>query len=115
MGPEEMAMGMGPEDRDEMPPSLKIVPTAFPISPPLEECLDHFWSVGPAFDRVEARVGPKGGETSILEQLGPSPFPRGGFPVVGFLATTYDRVSAFVLSLVNREASGRPESDADGR
>jgi hypothetical protein len=30
---------------------------------------------------------------SALERLGPSPFPRSGFPFIGFLATLYDQVS----------------------
>ncbi len=28
-----------------------------------------------------------------LERLGPHPFPRGGFPLLGFLATVYEHVS----------------------
>jgi hypothetical protein len=30
---------------------------------------------------------------SALERLGPSPFPRTGFPFLGFLATLYDQVA----------------------
>ena len=29
-----------------------------------------------------------------LEQLGASPFPRGGFPILGFLASVYEHVAA---------------------
>ena len=31
-----------------------------------------------------------------LERLGPSPFPKSGFPFLGFLATVYDHVASHV-------------------
>ena len=31
-------------------------------------------------------------ETTALERLGALPFPRGGFPLLGFLASVYDHV-----------------------
>jgi hypothetical protein len=33
---------------------------------------------------------------SALERLGPSPFPRSGFPFLGFLATVYDHIATHV-------------------
>ncbi|HSI35663.1 MAG: hypothetical protein ACAI43_17425 [Phycisphaerae bacterium] len=33
---------------------------------------------------------------SALEKLGPSPFPKSGFPFLGFLATTYDHIAQHV-------------------
>jgi hypothetical protein len=81
----------------EMPTSLKIVPTIFGTSPPVEEQLDRFWSVGPEFDGVAIRVAPTEPPLELLEKLGPSPFERGGFPVIGFLATTYDKVSRYAV------------------
>ncbi len=44
----------------------------------------------------------------VLEQLGPPPFRKGSFPVIGFLASLYEHVAAHV------SASGSTE-DADGR
>src|SRR5258706_67613 len=35
------------------------------------------------------------GALSVLERLGPSPFPQSGFPFLSFLATVYDRIAAF--------------------
>ncbi len=32
--------------------------------------------------------------TSALEQLGPSPFPKSGFPLLGFLESVYDHLSS---------------------
>ena len=82
---------------DEMPPSLKIVPTIYPTSPPVEEVLDRFWETGPEFESVRIRIEPPERPLSILEQLGPSPFERGVFPLIGFLATTYDKISRYAL------------------
>jgi len=82
----------------EMPPALKIVPTIYPTSPQLEECLDGFWEAGPELDAVEVRIEPPATPLALLEQLGPSPFERGGFPLIGFLATTYEKVSRYALN-----------------
>ena len=82
---------------EDLPPSLKIVPTIYPTSPPVEEMIDRFWENGPELDTVEVRIEPPETPLALLEQLGPSPFPRGGFPLVGFLATTYDKVSRYAL------------------
>ena len=88
------------------PPSLKVVPTIYPTSPPLEEVLDGFWRTGPEFDSLTGgptlqgtgpHPAPPEKPLAILEQLGPSPFERGGFPLIGFLATTYDKVSRYAL------------------
>jgi len=81
----------------EHPPSLKIVPTIYPTSPPLEEVLDGFWRTGPEFDSLTRPLDASEKPLAILEQLGPSPFERGGFPLIGFLATTYDKVSRYAL------------------
>ena len=90
-------MNNEPDSAYEHPPSLKIVPTIYPTSPPLEEVLDCFWRTGPEFDTLTIHlVGPEK-PLAILEQLGPSPFERGGFPLIGFLATTYDKVSRYAL------------------
>lgn len=85
------------ETAHEHPPSLKIVPTIYPTSPPLEEVVDGFWRTGPEFDSVNIQLAPPENPLAILEQLGPSPFERGGFPLIGFLATTYDKVSRYAL------------------
>ena len=82
---------------DNVPPSLKIVPTIYPTSPPIEELIDWFWDNGVEFDSVRIDIAPPETPLALLEELGPSPFERGGFPVIGFLATTYDKVSRFAL------------------
>jgi hypothetical protein len=87
--------GMNDETLDAAP--LRVVPTIYPISPPVEELVDRFWDAGPELDAVMASPAPPGEANAILKQLGPSPFPRGGFPLIGFLATTYDKVSRYAL------------------
>ena len=82
---------------DEMPTPLGVVPTAFPTSPPIEEMLDRFFDPGPEFATVEVDRSEPETHLEILEQLGASPFPRGDFPLIGFLASTYDRVSRYAL------------------
>jgi uncharacterized Zn finger protein len=76
---------------------LKIVPTVYATSPPLESCLDRFWEAGPELETVQVQIAPPATPLDLLERLGPSPFPRGGFPLIGFLATTYDKVSRYAL------------------
>ncbi len=82
---------------DEMPPSLKIVPTIYPTSPPVDQLIERFWETGSEFESVRIRIESPERTLALLEQLGPSPFERGGFPVIGFLATTYDKVSRHAL------------------
>jgi len=80
---------------DRVPPSLGVIPTIYPTSPPVEEVIERFWEAGPELESVEIEIAPPDEALAILEQLGPSPFERGGFPLIGFLATTYDRVSRY--------------------
>jgi hypothetical protein len=60
-------------------------PAELPLSPRL------FWSVGPDFDTVPE--APEVTPADVLEQLGPPPFPKTGFPFIGFLATIYEHVA----------------------
>ena len=82
-------------DTADVPPSLKIVPTIYPTSPPIEEVIESFWDVGPEFEAVSIQIAAPEPPLAILERLGPSPFERAGFPLIGFLATTYDKVSRY--------------------
>jgi len=72
-----------------------------------------FWSVGPGFEEIEVRIEPPEKPLELLGKLGPSPFERGGFPVIGFLATTYDKVSRFALE--RRPVEGSVAIDATPR
>lgn len=85
------------ETHDEPPTSLETAPTIYPTSPPVEELIERFWDTGPEFDSVRVRIEPPDKPLDLLERLGPSTFERGGFPLIGFLATTYDKVSRYAL------------------
>lgn len=51
-----------------------------------------FWGKGEAMDALGAC--PVRESPPALEKLGPPPFPRGGFPLMGFLASVYEHVAA---------------------
>ena len=91
-------MSASNEPSNEASPSLRIVQTVYPLSPPLEEVINRFWDSGPEFDSVQILVEPPERALALLERLGPSPFERGGFPLIGFLATTYEKVSRYALA-----------------
>ena len=78
-------------------PPAGIVSGVYPPSPSLDEQIDRFWQVGPEFDAIEVRIEPPDKPLALLEQLGTSPFVRGEFPLIGFLATTYDKVGRYAL------------------
>lgn len=78
-------------------PLARIVRAGLAASPPVEEQIDRFWQAGAGFEDVVVRIEPPARSLELLERLGPSPFERGGFPVIGFLATTYDKVSRYAL------------------
>jgi hypothetical protein len=44
---------------------------------------------------------------SALHRLGPSPFPKSGFPLIGFLATLYDHIATRT-----RSASANPKQSS---
>ena len=90
-------MDQQPLPHDEMPPSLKVIPTIYPTSLPIEEQIECFWVAGKEMDSVDIPLDPPDPLLALLDQLGPSPFERGGFPLIGFLATTYDKVSRYAL------------------
>ncbi len=90
-------MGDTQQGEHEMPTALSIVPTIYPTSPPIEELIDRFWEHDPRLDTVKIRLEPPEKPLFLLEKLGPSPFERGGFPLIGFLATTYEKVGRYAL------------------
>jgi len=59
--------------------------------------LARFWGDAAGIEALELRIGPPEKPLAILEKLGPSPFERGGFPLIGFLATAYEKVSRYAL------------------
>lgn len=56
-----------------------------------------FWGDGFPLESFDVTIRPPAKPLAILEKLGSSPFERGQFPFIGFLATTYEKVSQFAL------------------
>ncbi len=66
---------------------------SLPAGPPadLPAGADRFWA--PPADLDAIGVPPDAESIPALRRLGPLPFPRGGFPLMGFLATVYDHIA----------------------
>ena len=95
-----------PQDRaEDITAFLNEMPTLHPTSPPVDSVVARFWDAGPELESVVVRIDPPARPLALLEQLGPSPFQRGGFPVIGFLATTYDKVSRYARERGNWQTS----------
>lgn len=75
----------------------RLIGMLYAPSRPLEECLAFFWGSEVEGEAVEIKIEPPDVPLEFLERLGPSPFERGAFPLIGFLATTYDKVSRYAL------------------
>lgn len=92
----------------------RAVPGGESPAPPLEACLDEFWSLGPEVETVETALRAPEVSHALLRRLGPSPF-EARFPLVGLLATCYDTISAAALGggAGAGDQPGAPESAPD--
>lgn len=99
------------EQHDPIPmPSVPLPQMTGDQQASIEALLDTFWETGDAFESVEVRIEAPDPPLAILEKLGSSPFAQSGFPLIGFLATTYDKVSRVALD--GRDESGLGTNDA---
>lgn len=62
-------------------------------------------------DLAELPPFPDSDATPVLKKLGPLPFPRGNFPIVGFLATLYDHVSTHAAQWLGSDDEVRQDSN----
>ena len=62
-----------------------------PVDVPFSLEGDAFYRAGPEIDLLDT---PTSEMKPILERLGPAPFKKPGFPVLGFLTTVYEHVHA---------------------
>lgn len=62
-------------------------------SPPLDECVEHFWEAGEGLEKIEFPIAPPAVSHPLLRRLGPSPFANAQFPLVGLLASCYEVIS----------------------
>ena len=65
-------------------------------SPPLEDQIDSFWSVGPELQELDTPIAPPQVACVLLRRLGPSPF-LGRFPLVGLMQTCYELIGQAAL------------------
>jgi hypothetical protein len=63
-------------------------------APDLPRDADAFFRAGPDIELLS--VVPAPAAKHVLEQLGPPPFRKTSFPMMGFLATFYEHVAAHV-------------------
>ncbi len=89
-------MNQEPPSNEIDSPPVSTAKAAEPVDR-VEDDLERFWRAGEEFEDVEVVIDPSETPLELLEQLGTSPFERGGFPLIGFLATTYDKVSRDAL------------------
>jgi uncharacterized Zn finger protein len=82
-----------------MPVHVQVVPGASDAAlPPLAEIpAADFWDAPADPHSLSMPLAPPVVSHPLLRRLGPSPFPEGKFPLVGLLATCYERISAAVL------------------
>jgi hypothetical protein len=73
--------------------TLQQPPAHLPTDP------DAFFRAGPDVDLLTV-VPPPTQAQHVLEQLGPPPFRKTSFPMMGFLASVYEHIAA--------QMSGRP-------
>ena len=66
-----------------------------PLLPDLPADAQAFFRAGPDADLLMSLAAPAE-EKHVLEQLGPPPFRKTSFPMMGFLASVYEHVAAQV-------------------
>jgi len=90
--------GPEPEARNGDTGNRKRAPADLPYDPMA------FWSVSADFELLgEAPAAPV---PAVLERLGPAPFPKSGFPFMGFMATIYDHVATRTGGAAARKSAG---------
>ena len=74
-----------------------VTPPNLPADP------ESFWK-SPA-NRPAPPPPPSPDTTPVLKKLGPLPFPKGSFPVMGFLATLYEHVSSHAAQWLTKDSN----------
>lgn len=92
------------EVAEETPPAT-VIESADPIA---------FWRSKPDLDAVEPKIEPPDAPYELLKALGQSPFPPGRFPVIGLLATVYEKVGRCALEQCEKaKSAAHSATDAD--
>lgn len=96
--------------------SIKHVRQGGPVeldntAPDLTECTSTFFDAGPGLDLLETPLNRPEVSHPLLRRLGPSPFDKGKFPLVGLLATCYDTISEAVIRKETEEQQGESTNE----
>jgi uncharacterized Zn finger protein len=81
------ARGFAPAYAPRTPPGVPA------NAPALDANLDAFWDEPAGLDEIDTTPRKAEVQHPLLRRLGPSPFTKGKFPLVGLLATCYDIVA----------------------
>lgn len=65
-------------------------------SPPLEDQIDTFWTLGDELNELDTPIAPPKVNCVLLRRLGPSPF-VGSFPLVGLMQTCYELIGTSII------------------
>ncbi len=74
-------------------------------APNIHECSDNFWSTDEELLALDYPIHNPEISHPLLRRLGTSPFAASSFPLIGFLATCYDTVTARVLASEDRASN----------
>ena len=74
--------------------------------PDLPTSAEEFFRAGPDIDLLTVVPAPPA--KHVLEQLGPPPFRKTSFPMMGFLATFYEHVATHVSPPASPPKAGEP-------
>lgn len=101
------ARGFAPAYAPRTPPGVPA------NAPSLDSDLDQFWSEPDGLDEID--ITPRKAEVThpLLRRLGPTPFAKGKFPLVGLLATCYDIASEAAVREGLPGEGGDLSNDAD--
>ncbi len=91
------------------PPLIGTASLDSPGAPPLEACVDRFWQVGAGIETLDTTPRAARVKHAILRRLGPSPWGKGGFPLIGLLASCYESIAGGAL-----EERGPEDSSGEG-
>ncbi len=96
-----------------VPVYVQRVAGASEMPPPaFDQNLDHFWETPQPLDAIEIPIEPPPVSHPLLRRLGPSPFQNAAFPLVGLLASCYERISEDALSVPSPQEPMDPDPDS---
>lgn len=97
------------------PPLIGTASLDAPGAAPLETCVGRFWQVGAGIEQVDTTPRASRVRHAILRRLGPSPWGKGGFPLIGLLASCYESIAGSALEERRGVGAAGEEGHGGGR